>query len=102
MSSGGGQTPPNRTNSQQLSQSMSLFENRSGQGGQGQQQPGGAPTGQLLSTGNAPGGGGNPGDSLANDRLKTVNDTQSNSNPATVNDRTLRDILGSGLTPNQS
>lgn len=63
-----------------------------------QSQPGGAPPGQLISTGNVPGGGSNPGETLANDRLKNVVDTNSNSNPA----QTLRDILAAGQVPNQS
>ncbi|MGX5651240.1 FecR domain-containing protein [Hydrogenophaga sp. YM1] len=50
-----------------------------------------APAGQLLSTGNRPGGASNPGSTLANDRLKNVVDVNTGSSPSL----TLRDLLGS-------
>ncbi|OJV71209.1 MULTISPECIES: FecR domain-containing protein [unclassified Hydrogenophaga] len=50
-----------------------------------------APAGQLLSTGNRPGGASNPGSALANDRLKNVVDVNTGSSPSL----TLRDLLGS-------
>lgn len=95
---GGGLSSPRRVPGAEMQRSLEAF----GGGGGGQTQPGGAPPGQLLSTGNTPGGGSNPNDTLANDRLKNVTDTRSNSNLATVNDNTLRNILGSGQTPNSS
>jgi hypothetical protein len=55
-------------------------------------QPPGAPAGQLLSTGN------NPGETLANDRLKNVVDANQGANPS----QTLRTILGTGQVQNQS
>ncbi|MDD2177937.1 FecR domain-containing protein [Acidovorax sp. D2M1] len=84
--------PVNQLNSQ-LNRLESTANNNSGN-----QQPGGAPAGQLMSTGNAPGGTSNPGGTLANDRLKNVVDTNTGSIPS----NTLRNILTGGLVPNQS
>lgn len=64
----------------------------------GNQQPSGAPPGQLVSTGNAPGGTSNPGNTLANDRLKNVVNTTSGADPGKI----LRAIMGSSLVQNQS
>lgn len=60
--------------------------------------PSPAPPGQLISTGNVPGGANSPGDTLANDRLKKVVDTSQGANPS----QTLRDILAAGQVPTQS
>lgn len=96
---GSGQPPatPFRMPISELNSRLQRLETPSG-GNPGNQQPGGAPPGQLLSTGNVPGGASNPGDTLANDRLKNVVDTNAGNNPS----NTLRTILGSGDTPNQS
>jgi hypothetical protein len=61
-------------------------------------QPPPAPAGQLLSTGNVPGGTNYPGGTLANDRLKNVIDTNAGANPS----QSLRNILAAGQTLNQS
>ncbi|OOG36667.1 FecR domain-containing protein [Polaromonas sp. A23] len=96
---GSGQPPatPFRMPISELNSRLQRLETPTG-GNPGNQQPGGAPPGQLLSTGNTPGGGSNPGDTLANDRLKNVVDTNSNSNPS----QTLRNILATGQVQNQS
>lgn len=57
-----------------------------------------APAGQLMSTGNTPGGANTPGATLANDRLKNVVDSSTNTNPS----NTLRALLGTGQLQNQS
>lgn len=64
----------------------------------GNQQPGGAPPGQLISTGNTPGGNSNPGVTLANDRLKKVVDTNTGNNPTNF----TKTLTGTGLVQNQS
>lgn len=96
---GNGQPPsnPQRVPVNELNRQLNSLQSSPGNN-PGNQQPGGAPPGQLLSTGNTPGGTSNPGGTLANDRLKNVVDTNTNRNPS----QTLRDILGSGQTPNQS
>jgi hypothetical protein len=85
---------PRRIPVSELNAQLSRLESGGG-GNRGNNQPGGAPPGQLLSTGNT---GSNPGDTLANDRLKNVVDTSQGTNPS----QTLRNILGSGQTPNVS
>lgn len=57
-----------------------------------------APAGQLISTGNTPGGANDPGSTLANDRLKSVVDNITVGNPS----NTLRALLGTGQIQNQS
>lgn len=57
-----------------------------------------APAGQLISTGNTPGGANDPGSTLANDRLKSVVDNVTVGNPS----NTLRALLGTGQIQNQS
>lgn len=99
--SGNGMSSPRQFTSAEMQQMNANFE----RGGGGQQtgpiQPGPAPTGQLLSTGNDRAQF--PGGSLSGDRLNTVNDTRGTGGaPQTVNDNTLRNILGSGQTPAQS
>ncbi len=97
---GAGSPTPQRTSTTDFNSALRRLESQLGlqQTAGGTQQPGGAPPGQLLSTGNAPGGGLSPGDTLANDRLKNVVDTTLATNPS----QTVRTILGSGQTPNQS
>lgn len=51
-----------------------------------------APSGQLISTGNTPGGSNNPGGSLSNDRLKNVVDANAGSNPTNF----TKTLLGTG------
>jgi len=96
---GNGQPPatPYRLPISELNSRLQRLEAPTG-GNPGNQQPGGAPPGQLLSTGNTPGGGSNPGETLANDRLKNVVDTKSDSNPS----QTLQTLLGTGKIQNQS
>lgn len=96
--SGSGFTDPRRISATELANQLSRLESRSNPNNPGTQQPGGAPPGQLLSTGNVPGGANNPGGTLANDRLKNIIDTSAGANPA----QSLRDMLGSGQVPNQS
>lgn len=86
-----GVTPPVRTQANELSMLMQQFESGSNTNSSRNQQPGGTPPGQLLSTGNTPGGANNPG-GLSNDRLKNVNDLNSGSNSTS----TLQSLLGSG------
>lgn len=93
-----GVSAPQRTPTSQLNSLFSQLETRQNGGNQGNPNPSPAPSGQLMSTGSTPGGGSNPGDSLSNDRLKNVVDT----NEGTISQRTLQNILGSGQTPNQS
>ncbi len=87
---------PRRIPANELGQQLSRLESRPNTGNPGTQQPGGAPPGQLLSTGNAPGGV--PGATLANDRLKNAVDNNAANNPS----QTLKTLLGSGHMPNQS
>lgn len=60
-------------------------------------QPPSAPPGQLISTGNTPGGANTPS-TLANDRLKNVVDSVTVANPS----NTLRALLGTGQLQTQS
>lgn len=100
---GNGMSAPRRVSGAEMQRSMETFGGGGGGQSQSQSQPGRAPPGQLLSTGNT-GAGGTPDRSLANDRLKTVNDTRSGPTDSDTNvaDNTLRKILGSLPTPNQS
>lgn len=95
---GGGHTDPRRVSTSQLSSQLNRLETRLDGGNLGSQTPSPAPTGQLISTGSTPGGVINPGDSLANDRLKNVVDNNAGSNPS----NRLQTLLGTGQTPNQS
>lgn len=88
LGSGGFTGEPTRIPSNTLSNMLQRLETRTN-GNQGNPNPAPAPAGQLLSTGDRPGGANNPGGSLANDRLKNVVDTNSGTNPTL----TLRDIL---------
>lgn len=96
---GSGQPPatPFRMPISELNSRLQRLETPSG-GNPSNQQPGGAPPGQLLSTGNVPGGANSPGDTLANDRLKNTVDTTQGANPS----QTLRNILAAGQTPTSS
>lgn len=93
---GNGQpTPPQRMSAETLNNQLSRLDNRPPGSGQGQGTgPSPAPGGNLISTGNAPGGGGQPGSNLANDRLKSNSWSDGNTNIS----QTLRNILGSGQT----
>jgi hypothetical protein len=91
-----GVSPPQRTPTTDLNSLLSNLERQPNSGGN--TNPGLAPPGQLLSTGDRPGGTSNPGSSLANDRLKNVADTTAGINPS----QTLKDLLGTGQMPNQS
>lgn len=90
-----GVSPPSRTSSQQLNALLGQLETRPNNFNQVNLNPSPAPSGQLLSTGNTPGGTTNPGNALANDRLRNVVDTRETANPT----QTLRNILGVGQTP---
>ena len=94
-----GQPPatPFRMPISELNSRLQRLETPSG-GNPSNQQPGGAPPGQLLSTGNVPGGGSNPGNTLSNDRLKNVVDNNVGNNPS----NTLTTLLGTGRVQNQS
>lgn len=88
---------PQRTPVNQLNGQLARLESTPNNN-PGNQQPGGAPPGQLISTGNASGGISNPGNTLANDRLKDAVDTTSGADPSKI----LRAIMGSSLVQNQS
>ena len=90
-------TLPTRTPVNELNRMLQRLES-SPPAGNTASNPPPAPPGQLLSTGNTPGGANNPGATLANDRLKNVVDTNTNANPS----NTLRALLGTGLVQNQS
>jgi len=94
-SSSQGMPAPSRTDSQQLRLLLNRLETRPNNVNQVNPNPSPAPSGQLLSTGNTPGGTTNPGNSLANDRLRNVVDTRETANPT----QTLRNILGVSQTP---
>lgn len=91
-SNGGVPSEPQRTAPSQLTSVLNQLETRSNGGTQGNPNPSPAPTGQLISTGNTPGGVSNPGGSLSNDRLKNVVDSNAGNNPTL----TLKTILGTG------
>lgn len=88
--SGNGISAPQRTPTADLNALLNRLESRP-TGNAANANPPPAPTGQLLSTGQIPGGASNPGSALANDRLKNVVDSNTGSTPAV----TLRDLLGS-------
>jgi hypothetical protein len=90
-------TTPTRTPVNELNRMLQRLESSPPAGNMASNPPP-APPGQLLSTGNTPGGANNPGATLANDRLKNVVDTNTNANPS----NTLRALLGTGLVQNQS
>jgi hypothetical protein len=94
-SSSQGMPAPSRTDSQQLRLLLNQLETRPNNVSQVNSNPSPAPNGQLLSTGNTPGGTTNPGNALANDRLRNVVDTRETANPT----QTLRNILGVSQTP---
>ena len=87
-----GVSEPQRTPTSQLSIMLNQLETRPNGGNQGNPNPSPAPGGQLMSTGNTPGGVSNPGDSLSSDRLKNVVDTNAGTNPT----NTLQTLLGTG------
>lgn len=96
ISSSGAPSDPARVPTQVISDMLNRLETQPNPGNQGTPNPppgGGA--GNLISTG-IPGGtgGGSPGSTLSNDRLKNLNDLNSGSNPTS----TLRNLLGSGPT----
>ncbi len=93
-----GVSTPSRTSPQQLTAQLQQLETRPGGSNQGNPNPAPAPAGQLLSTGNMPGGASNPGGTLAHDRLKSVVDNSVASNPS----QTLRNLLSVGQVPNAS
>lgn len=93
-----GVSTPTRTSLQQLTAQLQQLETRPSGSNQGNPNPSPAPAGQLISTGNMPGGANNPGGTLANDRLKSVVDNNVASNPSL----TLRNLLSVGQVPNAS
>ncbi|MES2913343.1 MAG: FecR domain-containing protein [Pseudomonadota bacterium] len=105
---GDGQPPsnPQRVSANDLSRQLTQLNTPPSGNPGGNTQPGGAPPGQLLSTGNTLSDPNNPAGGLSPDRLDTnssrlnVGDSQrSGGSPQTVNDNTLRNILG---TSNQN
>ncbi len=93
-----GVSTPSRISPQQFTAQLQQLETRPGGSNQGNPNPAPAPAGQLISTGNMPGGAGNPGGTLAHDRLKSVVDNSVASNPS----QTLRNLLSVGQVPNAS
>lgn len=93
-----GVSTPSRTSPQQLTAQIQQLETRPNSINQGNPNPAPAPAGQLISTGNMPGGANNPGGTLANDRLKSVVDNTVGSNPS----QTLRNLLSVGQLNNAS
>jgi len=93
-----GVSTPSRIQPQQLTSQLQRLETRPSGGYQGNLNPAPAPAGQLISTGNMPGGANNPGSTLANDRLKSVVDNSVGSNPS----QTLRNLLSVGQLNNAS
>lgn len=89
---------PQRIPVNQLNAQLNSLETRPNGSIQGNPNPSPAPNGQLMSTGNTPGGVSNPGGSLSNDRLKTVVDTNAGNNPTNF----TRTLTGTGLVQNQS
>lgn len=92
---GSGVSDPARVPAQQLNATISQLESPRGSptASVSGVNPPPAPAGQLLSTGNTPGGANNPGSVLANDRLKNVIDSTIDANPSNP----LRSLLGSTL-----
>lgn len=103
-------SPPRQFPSTEISQLVSQLEGQPNGQQTGSSQPGGAPAGQLLSTGNRTEGTQDPGGTLSGDRLDqsadrlNAGDTQRNPGGGalqTVNDNTLRNVLNTTPT-NQS
>ncbi len=96
---GGGVSSPRRVPGAEMGEMLRGLESPGGRGGGpggqtgGNTQPAGAPPGQLLSTGNIPGGSGNLVNSLAPDRLGDSGSRLNTGALQTVNDNTLRNIL---------
>lgn len=88
-----GVSAPSRISPQQLNAQLQQLEPRQGSGNQGNPNPAPAPAGQLISTGNTPGGG-SPGVGLTPDRVQTSVDRHVNANPT----QTLQNLLGTGRT----
>lgn len=88
---------PRRVQVSDLNNMLNRLETRPTGGNQGNLNPPPAPAGQLISTGNIPGAG-NPGSTLANDRLKTLVDADNSRNPSP----TLQALLGTGKQQIQS
>ncbi len=85
---------PQRVPASTLGQQMAQLEGPSG--GSGNTQPSGAPPGQLISTGNTPGGSQNPAGSLSSDRLSSSTDNRINVNNSASTGNltsTLRNLL---------
>jgi len=87
-------TKPERTPIAELNSMLQRLESRPNAGNTASN-PSPAPAGQLISTGNTPGGANNPGSVLANDRLKSLIDSSIDANPSNP----LRSLLGSALLP---
>jgi len=96
----GGNPPstPERVPVNQISNLLNRLETRPSGGNSGNPNPAPGGGGNLISTGNSGGTGGSTPGGLSNDRLKSVVDTNQAGNPS----QTLRNILGTGQTPNQS
>lgn len=90
-------TEPRRVSADVLNSTLQRLESRPNTGNTASNPPP-APAGQLISTGNTPGGANNPGSTLANDRLKNVVDSVTSANPSNA----LRDLLGTVQVQNQS
>lgn len=90
-----GMTPPRRIPADELGNQIARLESRPNVNTAGNPNPPPAASGQLISTGNTPGGASNPGSALANDRLKNLIDQTVNANPS----RTLQTMLGSTTLP---
>lgn len=95
--SSSGPTTPQRMPVSELNSMLQRLESRPSAGNTASNPPP-ASAGQLLSTGNTPGGVNNPGSTLANDRLKNVVDSSTGANPS----NTLRALLGTGQLQVQS
>lgn len=95
--SSSGPTTPQRMPVSELNSMLQRLESRPSAGNTASNPPP-ASAGQLLSTGNTPGGANNPGSTLANDRLKNVVDSSASANPS----NTLRALLGTGQFQVQS
>ena len=90
-------TSPQRLPVAELNNMLQRLESRPPAGNTASN-PAPAPPGQLISTGNTPGGANGPGSTLANDRLKNVVDSVTGANPSNM----LRNLLGTGQVQNQS
>lgn len=98
ISGNGAPSTPERVPVNQISDMLNRLETRPNPGNQSNPNPAPGGGGNLISTGNSGGtGGGSPGSTLANDRLKNLNDLNSGSNPTS----TLQFLLGSSnVQPN--